>query len=847
MRAVETPLTFLFTDIVGSTGLWQRHGNAMADALAQHDVRIATSMERHEGAIFSGGGDGFGVVFHQPSAAIDAALDAQASLSGLAVGGDPVEVRMGIHTGTAQSRDGDYFGLTVNRCARLCSAANGRQTLVSGTTVGLVDSPTQLVHLGEYRLADLLEPVTMYQAGAGSFPPVKALDPASNNLPIRYTSLVGRDALVDRVVKDLSEHRLITLIGPGGIGKTSIALEVGARFASTRADGVWLVRLDELEPGGDVVAQIIDTVGLDRSPMWARQAADQDIVLILDNAEHVIEGVAHAVSELLSSGSAARILTTSRETLTLPGERVVDVPPLPAVGAGTSLFLDRSGLDDTEDPSIETIVALTDGLPLAIELVAAHTHRMQLDELAQSLEHHGFGHLRARGASNRHRSATAAIEWSYQLLDEDERATLVALSLFSGSFSLDQGAAVAGFPRPVLRSLVDKSLLQPSDRGYRLLTLTRDFAESKLEELADATAARHRLALLVAEGIEQAADQLGPRDGERWIRALSVPLSDVIASIEFAAESGDLDLLARLALSIPGPFGLRRDLMSEVFAIMDPILPELLTDIERWRWLLFRYAWSEDISEREPEARELVARIRPVAARVGDRELVGMCDLVRVRTGVDRGLLPDDEVEELLSSAESNATGSVWLKPLDVAWQRAAHAQASSDVRGAERMYREILDAGVMGAFNTAISRFRLAQVLIDQGRPGPAIEMLEAIPDDLPLAADRDVQRVHAHIALGETDAALEILLSMSELGSDSTPADVFLCPSADYFRAIGDHRAAVWMLARMLDGESPWARVHHEVIDAGRAELGDEFQREWDRGRQMSLGVLRGLLREA
>ena len=847
MRDAETPLTFLFTDIVGSTSLWQRHGEVMADALAEHDLRVTKAMHRAGGEVFAGGGDGFGVVFAQPSAAIDAALDAQDALGGLAVGEEPMTVRIGIHTGSAQSRNGDYFGLSVNRCARLCSAANGGQTLVSGPTAGLIEERADLVHLGEFRLADLLEPLAVYQAGLGEFPPIKALDPSSNNLPLRFTSFVGRDDLVDHVSKGLSSQRLMTLTGPGGVGKTSLALEVGAQFASRQTNGVWLVRLDELEAGGEVVGQIADVLSLDRSPTWPQQVANRDLVLILDNAEHVIEQTADAVTELLEAGSALRILVTSREPLAVPGERVVEVPPLPILGSGTSLFLDRAGLDDTGDPSIESIVALTDGLPLAIELVAGHTHRMQLSELAQSLERHGLGHLRVRGSSPRHRSAMAAIGWSYELLDEEEQSALAALSLFSGAFSLAQGAAVAGTARPVLQSLAAKSLLQPSDRRYRLLTATRDFAAKKLEASDEWADARKRRAQLVAEEIEALSADLGPRDGEQWIGALTLPLADVLASMALATELRDFELLERLALAIPGPFGLRRDLMPDVFDILDPILPDLLMDIERWRWILLRYAWCGDISDREREARELVAQIRPVAVRLRDRELVGMCDLVRLRTGVNRGLFPDEEVDQLLRSAETNAAGSRWLKPLDIAWQRGAHAQARGELHIAERVYSDLIASGMMGVHNTAISRVRLAEVFMDQERPREALAHLERIEDDLPIAVDRDIQRVHAYIALGDTDRALQLLLSMVEPHNESMPPEAFLCPGADYFRAIDDHRPAVWMLARMLGDEPPGARVHHDVIDEGRRELGAAFEAEWNRGKRMSLEALRALLREA
>ena len=378
-----------------------------------------------------------------------------------------------------------------------------------------------------------------------------------------------------------------------------------------------------------------------------------------------------------------------------------------------------------------------------------------------------------------------------------------------------------------------------------MLAITRAFAASALSESGGEQIARRRLASLLAEEVEEIAEQVGPRNGEMWIDRLSLPVSDLLSSIGFAVETTDLELLERLGLALPGAFGFRRDLMRELFAIFDPIVSDLLSDIAERRWVLFRYAWCEDLVDREPEARELASRLRSVAVEVGDDELVGMCDMLTVRTGANYGHFSDEEIERLLSSAESNSARSEWLEPLDVTFQRAAHADATGDLARAERLFRELLDAEVVSSYNSAITSLRLATVLVDQGRAPEAVEILEAITDELRSTLDWNVPRAHAHIAVGETDEALELLIEL--LDRDSSDPSVVLCPAADYFRAIGEHRSSVWVLAHMLGDNDPFGAVHHSVVAAGREALGVEFDREWQRGREMKLESLLGLLREA
>jgi class 3 adenylate cyclase len=335
-------VTFLFTDIEGSTRLWEAAPGQMRSALASHDAIVRAAIEDHGGHVFSTGGDGFAAAFDRPDQAWDAAVEAQRALTGHAWPETaPVRVRMAVHTGAAEERGGDYFGPAVNRAARLMALGHGGQVLCSSVTADLLGG-VELVDLGEHRLQDLSAPQRVFQVGAGRFPPLRSVDAFPGNLPLQVSSFIGRDAELARADKALHEARVVTLTGVGGVGKTRLALQVAASALPRFPDGAWLVELAPVRDPEGVAGAIAAVFGVSAR---AGMSLDESLVeflrakrllLVVDNAEHLLEAVAELVDMFERNCAGLVVLVTSREGLALDGERVLPVPSLgaPPLGAG---------------------------------------------------------------------------------------------------------------------------------------------------------------------------------------------------------------------------------------------------------------------------------------------------------------------------------------------------------------------------------------------------------------------------------------------------------------------------------------------------------------------------------
>jgi class 3 adenylate cyclase len=379
---------FLFTDIEGSTRLWQADETAMRSALSRHDQLLRKVIAEHEGTVFSAMGDGMAAAFGSASAAVSAAVAAQRRLAAERwPTGTPLRVRMGVHTGEAEWRDGDYFGTVVNRAARLMAIGHGGQVLCSATTAELVgDAALTRTDLGEHHLRDLDRPMHVFQVGEGSFPGLRSLDRLPGNLPGQATSFVGRQGEMAELIGVVGTHRLVTLTGAGGVGKTRLAVQVAAELADAFADGVWLV---ELAPVGDpdaVADAVATTLGI--TPQAGSSVADsiaaalsgREMLVVVDNCEHVLEAAAEVVETILTSTRSVKVIATSREGLRAAGEQVWPVPSLDvAAGAGSAaveLFVERAravapgfDLGDPDDAAaVIEICQRLDGMALAIEL-----------------------------------------------------------------------------------------------------------------------------------------------------------------------------------------------------------------------------------------------------------------------------------------------------------------------------------------------------------------------------------------------------------------------------------------------------------------------------------------------
>ena len=566
-------VTFLFTDIEGSTRRWEADATAMRAALAEHDDVLRAAIEAHGGWTFKHTGDGMVAAFASPRSAVDAAVAAQRALQ--------LPVRMGIATGEAELHGADYFGPVLNRAARVMAAGHGGQVLLADTTARLL-SGVDLVSLGPRRLRDLSTPVEVFQVRADGlateFPPLRSVDASSGNLRPAATSLVGRASDVARVVASLRAHRLVTLTGVGGVGKTRLAIEVANQLADEFPDGVWLFELAAVNDPAtvpDAVAAVLgitQQVGMNLTKSVATALEGRVRLLMFDNCEHVLDAAADLIEAILAQSATVRILATSREPLGVADEQVGSVPSLD-VDAGTDsaavqLFAERArslaqnfSMDtDAEAEAVVEICRRLDGIPLAIELAASRMASMTPTEVRDRLDQRFQLLVGSRRGLERHQTLRHAATWSYDLLDDSEKALLERCSVFAGGFDLDGARAVAGsaddgdeFPiLNLLDALVRKSLIV-ADRltgrtRFSMLETIRQFAEEQLVASGQADAIRtahsHHLGGKEANIL---AIWDGPRQREAF-EWFAVELANLRAAFRWAADHGDLDTAAAIAI-----------------------------------------------------------------------------------------------------------------------------------------------------------------------------------------------------------------------------------------------------------------------------------------------------------
>ncbi|MDH3704430.1 MAG: adenylate/guanylate cyclase domain-containing protein [Acidimicrobiia bacterium] len=565
-------VTFLFTDIEGSTRRWEDDPDDMQAALAAHDETLQTAVEQHRGWLFKHTGDGVCAAFTSPRDAVDAAIEAQRALE--------LPVRMGIASGEAELRGDDYFGPALNRAARVMSAAHGGQVLLIDSTATMVRD-LEMVDLGARRLRDLSEPVGLFQAcseGLGrEFPPLRTLDATPGNLRSQATSFVGRDTELIELEASVLAHRLVTLTGVGGVGKTRLALQVAAELAPEFPDGVWLVELAPvLDPDAvpDAVATalgVIQQPGLSVAESVAAALDGRHRLLVLDNCEHVLDAAADLVESMMSRSDTVKVVATSREGLRVPGEHLWPVPSLglgdASESAGVALFVDRARAvvpdfsisDDADAAAASEICARLDGIPLAIELAAARMVSMGAGEVRDRLDDRFRLLTGARRGLERHQTLHHAVQWSYDLLDDDEKTVLRRCSVFSGGFDLATAVAVAGLDEldefavlDVLDALVRKSMLV-ADRSfgrvrYSLLETIRQFAEDQLVATGSAETIRDAHARHYAgcrDDLLELWNSAEQRDAYDW---LDREMSNLRAAVDWADDCGDLHTAATIAI-----------------------------------------------------------------------------------------------------------------------------------------------------------------------------------------------------------------------------------------------------------------------------------------------------------
>ena len=602
-------VTFMFTDVEGSTGLWETDPDGMEAALAEHDERLRAAIGEHNGYVFTTAGDSFAVAFASPAEALAAALNSQLRLA------EPcaeitLRVRIGLHTGAASTRDGDYFGAVVNRSARLMSAAHGGQILLSEATEEAVrvdpGDGIELVDVGEHRLKDLLRPMRIFQVRHAhlrdEFPPLRTLEGPGVNLPIQLTSFVGREDELLEVRDLLSEHRLVTLTGSGGAGKTRLAYQVAADSLESFPDGVRVVELATVSGPDlihDAVAAVVGAHAVPDTPALetiADRIGGQRLLLVLDNSEESVGAVGTMVEELLKACPHLKVLATSRERLGRAGEVAYRVPSLampvargPERGAdrrrpdgigalaeddyirvvrdydSVRLFTDRAILARPDfaviGANVDAVVSICrrlDGIPLALELAAARVRVLSPAQVAERLDER-FRLLAgdAAGALERQRTLAATIDWSYDHLSEQEQAVFRRASVFSGYFDIDAAEAVcaAGEVDSLdvldrITALVDKSMLVPDDVGnevrYRLLESMRHYGANRLGEVGERSAVAGAHAAYFRDCVVRLQErQRGGELGEA-LAGLEREIDNIRGALRFTLDEGQLEDAARV-------------------------------------------------------------------------------------------------------------------------------------------------------------------------------------------------------------------------------------------------------------------------------------------------------------
>ncbi len=527
-------VTFLFTDIEGSTRLLGELGEGYVAVLAEHHRSLREVWAAHHGIEVDTAGDAFFVAFARASDALAAAEAGQAALAG-----GPVRVRMGVHTGEPLLTETGYVGMDVHRAARIAAVAHGGQVVISRSTFDLAAPDAR--DLGNHRLKDLSAPERLYQLGKGEFPQLRSLH--RTNLPVQPSRLVGREHELRAVVAALEAHRIVTLTGPGGSGKTRLALHAAAEVAERFPDGVWWVSLAAIRDAALVLPAIATAVGAQAD--LASHLAGKRMLVLLDNVEQVIDCAADIAG--LAESTTSRIVVTSRQPLRVDGEAEIDVPPLPPDDA-VALFVERARSIDSSfaaDEHVPAICARLDGLPLAIELAAARTRvlssRAILERLSKRLPLLTGGR---RDAPERQRTLHATIAWTYDLLDEGERMLFARLGVFHGGWALHAGEAVCDASLDVLESLVEKSLVRRSGERYFMLETIREFAGDVLGDDED-------LLLGHAQWFQQLVETLEPQlRASNQAHALAIfaaELDNVRAALAFARATERHELEGSLA------------------------------------------------------------------------------------------------------------------------------------------------------------------------------------------------------------------------------------------------------------------------------------------------------------
>ena len=797
-------VTFLFTDIVGSTRLLQEHGDGYAELLASHHDVVRAALRRHSGTEVDTQGDAFFVAFARASSAIAAAHEICAGL-----GNGPIRVRIGIHTGEPLITQEGYVGLDVHRAARIAAAAHGGQVVLSRTTRDLLGPEPALRDLGEHRLKDLTEAERLYQLGDGEFPPLRTLD--ATNLPVAASSLLGREREVAHLVDLLGERRLVTVTGPGGTGKTRLALQVAADLVGAFLDGVFWVALAPLTDPGLVATEIAQAIGAPDD--LAGFLRGRELLLLLDNFEHLLDAAA-TVADLLAAAPGLRVLTTSRAPLRISGEAEFPLDPLDPTDA-VALFVERArgaGREVEPDATVAAICKRLDSLPLAIELAAARVRLLAPEGLLARLER-ALPLLTdgSRDAPARQRTLRSTIEWSYDLLDEDSRRLLARLAVFAGSFPVEAAESVCEANVTELSALVDLSLLKPvGDERLLMLETIREFGLERLAESGEEEIFRQRHADGFARLAETAYECRGEAEAE-WSARLDRDHDDLRAALEWLSAT-DPDAALELAGAL-GWFWFARGYLAEGDARLSAALSAAGgTDRARARAL----AASGALAARTGKVDEGRGRLEDAVARwtqLGDRNetaaaLEALGWLLVYDAGDDVASLA--AFEEALSIRQELHDGAGETRALVGVCQVLV---ALGEVERAEALANELLKRGEEDIRTRHFANHFLADCSL--------------LRDDCVAAEERYRESLRAALELGDVfETSIEVQgVAMARAGNGGWTEALELAGSVE----------ALWLSLGTDMHVAFWDRLLERYLGKARAALGAEAEPARARGLEL------------
>lgn len=878
MNLPSGTVTFLFTDIEGSTELWETHPDAMRVALDRHNDLLRACIEKCGGWVFKTVGDAFCAVFTDPCGAIESALTSQLALLTLTVDAPgvrlPLKVRMALHTCVVEERDGDYFGQPVNRVARLLATAHGGQVVLSAATQELVrgrlPADAGLRSLGEHRLKDLGRPESISQLLhpelPADFPPLRSLGnwDLKHNLPQQVTSFIGREMQMSEVKGLMEKTRLLTLTGSGGSGKTRLALQVAADMLDGSGDGVWLVDLAPLTDPNLIPSTVANVLTLKEEPgqpilqTLIEHLRNRYLLLILDNCEHLLDACARLVDGLLRSCPRVSILATSREALGVFGETTYRVPSLslpdpkqPQAPASLSqyeavrLFIDRAQLHQPQFavtsqnvPALASICYRLDGIPLAIELAAARVRSLAVEDINAKLDQR-FRLLTggSRAALPRQQTLRSLIDWSYDLLNEAEKELLCRLSVFQGGWNLESAeAACSGDPieewelLELLTSLSDKNLSvvehQEGRTRYRLLETVRQYARDRLMESGVAEVWRRRHLMHFLELAEKAEPELRGPDQAAWLDQLETEHDNLRVALEWSQAS------AANGEKNPAPdseIGLRMASSMVLFWLFRGYLTE-------------GRSWLERAGSNCPNA---AIAVRAKALNAAGTIAVGQWDYLAAKSFLEEALALWHEIGDQKGVAASLCSlGNLALGQSDCAEARRLYVESLA-------LFREQGNqSGVFGVLNNlaclalAEADYGAAEVCLEEclalaRKLGNRIGIAMTLQNLGELAQQR-----------GDYPAAqkllTESLMLCQEVGNVNSFADL-LQNFAELRFHLGDAErgALLWGAAERMrerTGGSASSRqlaLQEQAVANARAALGDDtaFDTAWAEGRAMTM----------